>query len=265
MERKDCMSHFRLCTRLLALLLVLSVCPVIALGAEITIDDRVRFEDGNTTITWTDDGDGGPYALGYECLDNSGMDQGFWASGNQEDSTTSSRSYTFPDLVPGYAYTIYLFGNEVSTTANIQVPSASTFEDGLLKASSVKVSLGYRTYQEGNNSPQKADGFTASDMNKHMSDTYYGLYYELSLPRLSHARDYNVLVTITAPNGFVMSAHSEQYVFSTGVGFTHFLKFMGSSFFDFLMDRAGEIPVGTYTVNTYFNGMIANTQTFRVR
>ena len=251
-------------TVILTLLLVL--CCYTAMAADsIEFPNAPVFDSGYVTVSWTDSKNMGPYSLGYFCLDSSDMNQGFWACGDRNSSTTSSTSLTMMSLLPGRDYLVVIYDkNDDYASTVVSVPAPETFQDEKLKASAVKVSLGLRSGDRSTGKVKKMKQFSASEMNQQMGNQSFGLYYELRLPKLSHARDYLVQLSIVAPNGYVVTLHSEQYTFSTAAGFTHYINFIGGDFFQKLYDVLGGVPTGEYTVETFFNGMLANTQTFRV-
>lgn len=249
---------------LLALLLALPL----AAQADITIDPQVAVVNGRVTVAWTDSENNGPYMVGYQYYDesSSAVQTAFWAGGDQASSTTEKKQFTFDYLLPGHQYLVDVFTeNGDEDSAVITVPAAEEFVDGKLKASSVRTSVDYRYMKVGGDSIGSLDQLKASDMVQHIEDRYYGMRYEITLPVLAYARDYFVQIAMYAPNGYCETVHTSQYEFSTGVGFTHYLRLMGVDFFADMYDKNGDIPVGDYTIELYFNGMLANTRTFKVR
>lgn len=250
-------------------LLVLTMLLALPMAAQayIDIDPDIRTDDGLATLYWTASDGSAPFMLGYRYVPEDGSDQlAFWAGDDEETSTTKNNYFTFKTLLSGHQYYVQVFNDAGDIDgATITIPDYGEFEDGKLKAKSVRTSVDYRRIKKGSDSVGSVDQLTASDMMKNMENYYYGLRYEITLPELAYARDYFVQIAMTAPNGYMQTVHTSQYTFSTGTGFTHYLRFMGEAFFLNLYNNFGEIPVGTYTIELYFNGMLANTRTFRIR
>ena len=253
---------------ILAALVVLTLLPIAGLaGSGIDIDTNPVFENGYAFVTWTDSNSAGPYTVGYMLYDDDGTTQrAFLANGTREASATQKTSYTLKTLIPGHTYIIGVIdkdGNE--TDEVITVPAASEFVDGKLKAQSVTVSTDPMYARSLNSSIQGLKRFVANDMIAHIEQYYYGLSYEIRLPKLAYDREYLVQIELTAPNGYSETIYSDPYVFGSGPRYKHSSKFLADGYFHRLYDTTGDIPVGTYTLRLFLNGMLANTKEFKVR
>ena len=256
---------------LLAVLILAGlVLPVSAFASQyggITIDTNVTVENGRVRISWTDRIGCGPYSVIYEYYDGSDTPQcRFWAGSDEASSTTSDTSFVFESLIAGHQYYIYVLGqNNVYDIRQITVPETPSFEDGKLNASQIRVVTDYKCYRIKSQSMESLKGLNSADIKQHMEDRAYGFRYEITLPQLAYARDYFVQMAMFAPNGYEQIVHYSQYEFSTGKGFTHYLKLVGDNFFANLYNTCGDIPTGTYRIELYFNGMLAHTKEFTVK
>ena len=50
----------------------------------------------------------------------------------------------------------------------------------------------------------------------------------------------------------------------TGNQFRHYFVFTGEGFFPDMYRKNGNVPAGYYTADLFFNGMLVNSQRFRV-
>ena len=254
---------------LLAVLAVVMLAWPLGAAAEgtITVNPDVRVDNGRVTVSWTDSGNNGPYSVIYEHYDGSSTKQArFWARDAEADSTTSATSMVLETLLPGHQYYVYVLGQGSALGVElITVPAAPAFEDGKLNASQIRVGVDFKCLRLNTNSTESLQALSSADIKQHIDDRAYGMRYEISLPQLAYARDYFVQIAMFAPNGYEQIVHCSQYEFSTGKGFTHYLKLLGASFFDNLYSVTGDVPAGTYRVELYFNGMLAHTKSFTVR
>jgi|GEM_PF-1273952 len=244
-----------------------SAAPAASAGErEFSVNPTVQFDSGLTTVSWVDTAENGPYQVAYMYYDGSDVVQsGIWAGGDMEGSTTSQKSFQTRYLAPGNQYVITVFDKDnMIAEGIITMPEKEEFVDGKFKASSVRVSTEYRYIRAEGEKPRAIERLTASDMMAHMADQQFGLYYRIDLPELAYARDYLVQLVLYAPNGYTYTENCTQHVFSQGTGFYYSQNFIGNTFFARMYEKNGVIPAGTYTAELYFNGMLANTKTFKV-
>ena len=229
------------------------------------VSSSIRFDGGYTDVFWTDSANNGPYRVAFRYYDGGNTVQtGFWAGGNEAGSTTSQKTFRLEQLVPGSRYTILVFDQDDNLAQKeITLPAAEQFVDGKLKASSVRISTEYRSIING--SVRTVNKLSAGDMMAHMDDREYGLYYQINLPELAYERDYFVQILFRAPNGYCETQFYGRHVFSKGNKFYYSLNCIGDDFFADMYEKNGVIPSGTYQVELYFNGMLANTKTFTVQ
>ena len=261
MKKKIAFSAFLLA------LCVLVPLACLASGRDFSIDPNIEFNGGHTLVRWTDSDNAAPYTVAYLCADECGSEQQFLAAGGSlETAVTNNQYYELGDLIPGHDYYIVIFdkNSEMAQTL-ISLPAAEEFEDGKLKASSVRVSMEPRRYRLENGSIQGVDRLVASEIAANAESWLYGVYYEITLPELAYDRDYFVQVALRSPDGFLETVFAGQNVFGTGVGWSHYLRITGTGFFYDLLGNNGSIPVGDYTAELYLNGMLANTRQFKVR
>ena len=238
------------------------------------INTGITADSGRFTITWEDSANAAPYQLTFEYVDesSSATQCSFWAGDDEQESTTSRKSYTFRYLIPGKTYKFTVKDcNGVKTSRTLTLPSPSSFVDGKLKSSSIKVSTKYR-YMESSADPSDTKDlskFSADKMMSNMTNAgyHYGLYYRISLPQLATSREFFTTIAFYAPNGFVHTevARDVSYSsFNNASGSYCYWNCTGTRFFDLLYEKNGTIPTGTYTVELYWDGMLVKSTTFTV-
>ena len=235
---------------------------------EFEISSSVSMNHGWATVSWTDSENKGPYKVYYRYADGINDNQlWFWAGGNESESTTSSKSFTSENLIPGKQYVIAVEdgdGNEIQKT--VRIPDAPSFVDGKLQASSLKVKLAPRFLPRSS-----ADAKSAKTLNKFVSSqmdfvsNYYGLRLEISHPQLGKERHYPCLIAFYAPNSFVWSYYDPDFNMATfqNGGSTYYYC-VGTGFFDEVNETFGSMVRGSYRVEVFFDGMYVGSNTFNV-
>ena len=238
------------------------------------ISSNVTTDTGRYTITWEDSANAGPYQLTYQYVDESSnaVQCNFWAGPSEKDSTTTSKSYTYLYLIPGKTYKFTVEDSKgVKTSRVITLPTPSSFVDGKLKSSSIKVSWKYRYMESGMayEDARSLSKFSAAEMMTNMTNSgyRYGLYYRIDLPQLAKSRNFYTTIAFYAPNGFAsaeVSGDTSYSSFNNASGSYCAWHCAGTGFFDLLYEKNGTIPTGTYTVELYWDGMFVKSTTFTV-
>ena len=238
------------------------------------ISSNVTTDTGRYTITWEDSANAGPYQLTYQYVDESApaVQCNFWAGPSEKDSTTTSKSYTYLYLIPGKTYKFTVEDSKgVKTSRVITLPTPSSFVDGKLKSSSIKVSWKYRYMESGMayEDARSLSKFSAAEMMTNMTNSgyRYGLYYRIDLPQLAKSRNFYTTIAFYAPNGFAsaeVSGDTSYSSFNNASGSYCAWHCAGTGFFDLLYEKNGTIPTGTYTVELYWDGMFVKSTTFTV-
>ena len=238
------------------------------------ISSNVTTDTGRYTITWEDSANAGPYQLTYQYVDESSnaVQCNFWAGPSEKDSTTTSKSYTYLYLIPGKTYKFTVEDSKgVKTSRVITLPTPSSFVDGKLKSSSIKVSWKYRYMESGMayEDARSLSKFSAAEMMTSMTNSgyRYGLYYRIDLPQLAKSRNFYTTIAFYAPNGFAsaeVSGDTSYFSFNNASGSYCAWHCAGTGFFDLLYEKNGTIPTGTYTVELYWDGMFVKSTTFTV-
>ena len=238
------------------------------------ISSNVTTDTGRYTITWEDSANAGPYQLTYQYVDESSnaVQCNFWAGPSEKDSTTTSKSYTYLYLIPGKTYKFTVEDSKgVKTSRVITLPTPSSFVDGKLKSSSIKVSWKYRYMESGMayEDARSLSKFSAAEMMTNMTNSgyRYGLYYRIDLPQLAKSRNFYTTIAFYAPNGFAsaeVSGDTSHSSFNNASGSYCAWHCAGTGFFDLLYEKNGTIPTGTYTVELYWDGMFVKSTTFTV-
>ena len=238
------------------------------------INTGITADSGRFTITWEDSANAGPYQLTYQYVDeaSTAVQCNFWAGTGEQDSTTSNKFYTFLHLIPGKTYKFTVKdSNGVKTSRTLTLPAPSSFVDGKLKASSIKVSKKYRYMESGMayEDAKSLSKFNAAEMMTNMTNSgyRYGLYYRIDLPQLAKSRNFYTAIAFYAPNGFAMtevSGDTSYSSFNNASSSSRYWYCAGTGFFDLLYEKNGTIPTGTYTVELYWDGMFVKSTTFTV-
>lgn len=253
----------------LALLAALVCVPLTAsAGTTVTLADSVSYSAGRTTISWTVEGDAlSKYIVIGVALYGDAEQKMFLIE------ETSGTSATAVRMIPDVTYGIYVTDEEYNILGykEYTMPDSVTFEDGLLKNTSVKVSIDPVKLHAGgarNKNTKKINSFRAAEIASGLQDgSYsYGVKYTMKMPQLAKARDFYVTVAFEAPNGFIWTEVAENVTFDrVNNGYQTLWYYMiGDNFFSSLYDKAGQILLGEYKIYLYWDGMYVNTTTFKV-
>lgn len=227
----------------------------------------VSMNRGRVTVSWTDSANNSPYKVLCQYVGVSGITQpNYWAGGDESGSTTYAKSFTIDQLAPGRAYRIEVRdcnNNSIYHTYNL--PTPATFEDGKLKASSIKVSISPRQKLKSSDkqSASSISSLRASDIIANRSSKEYGFRYDIDYPQLAYSRNYFTQIVITAPNGYLETEEYRSIDYDSGYSGRYWYM-LGEWTFKMLYDKNSVIPTGTWTVELYWDGMFVNRSTFRV-
>lgn len=95
-------------------------------------------------------------------------------------------------------------------------------------------------------------------------DSRYGADVLLTYPTLVSGREFKALVSITAPNGTVMTDLVTEVFLPGDSSSFHFGFHDMTAYFSLLEERFSGVPSGMYTWSLYFDGMYVSSQTFRI-
>ena len=250
---------------LLAVLALGCVCTSAHAATTASLNNYVRYDLGVTTISWSvSGGEASPYKIVLQVINNGPSAQTRWNLG-----TTNSHSFQTTECIPGKSYRISLYGSDGSKLdeKDYTMDYPVTFEDGRLKASSVKISIENRKMKPGSD-PKKISALRASEIMAGLDDksAYYGVKYQMKMPQLAKGRSFFVTLAFESPDGYLYVERATEITFdrvSNGYQ-TLWWKLAGNNFFDALYDQTGTIPRGTYTIYLYWDGMWVNTINFKV-
>lgn len=246
--------------------LLLWVSAAVADSAKYTLSDTIRYEKGMSTISWTVEGSAEKVKV-VACLDtgNESVKQKAFLVGE-----TSGRSIKTEYLAPGQSYTIFLLDADFNMLAVkvCKVPDVPVFADGLLKDTSVKVTLEKREYPLDTQKPKKVSQLSAKAIAEDLTNgkKYYGVKYHMQMPKLAKPRTFFVTLVFEAPNGFMTVERAKDLTFDRVDGGyqTLWWEIAGPEFFYDLYNANESIPTGTYKIHLYWDGMKVNTSTFDV-
>ncbi len=251
---------------LLSLVLLLAAFLPAAAGADtaVKLADDVRSRDGKVTISWHVTGTGVSSFKVYAKFSSGDSKQTRYLIG-----MTSSNSITTGRLMPGKRYEITVtdvLGNQLGSKS-YKMPKEGKFKDSKLKSSSVKVTI-TPMKQSGSSKPKKATlkAKTIKKAVKKNGDAY-SVKYHIKMPRLTKDRSFFVSIFIQAPNDFMKCALAQDVDFdkvSNGYQ-TLWLDMLDTDFFPDLYEATKEIPSGKYKITMYWDGMLVNSSTFKVK
>ena len=161
---------------------------------------------------------------------------------------------------------VYAIGEYVSE----QYDAEYRFEDGKLKASSVKITLKPAKMKIGGTMKKdlkEIKEFKASEIIDAIKkgETYYGLKYIMKMPQLKKSRKFYVTLAYESPDGYLMVDKADSLTFDrVNNGYQTLTVFTGEAFFGYLYKLIEDIPKGTYKVHLFWDGMKVQTKTFKV-
>lgn len=255
---------------LLALLATVFACvPLTAsAGTSVTLADGVSYSAGTTTISWTVEGDAlSTYVVIGEAINGDVKQQMF------KIAETPSNSATTAELIPGKSYRIYVANSDLNILdyKEYTMPDPVTFQDGLLKDTSVKITAEPVKLHAGGNvakNTKKINSLKAGEIMSGLQDgSYtYGMKYTMKMPQLAKPRNFFVTVAFEAPNGFLWTEVKQDETFDrVNNGYQTLWYYMiGDTFFQLLNKNAGQIPQGEYKIHLFWDGMYVNTTAFNV-
>ena len=188
----------------------------------------------------------------------------------------NAKQVTIAYLVPGctYRFIVYASANYNYITLvdeYITVPATSTFVDGKLSASAIKTTISFRckTAYTHDSTATSVDYFSASEIRnayEPQNKKHYGIKYEITYPKLATTRTYNTMIVYRCPNGYchAYGEGDEEYTAFAYSGGRKWWHIHGFGLWNRLLNDCGYIPSGTYYVDLYWDGMLVNTNSFRV-
>ena len=247
--------------------LLLAVLPVALAGGdeddddEIVINTSVKMNSsGGVTISWsgTDDGN---YVVWYEYVNES-------ADAAQtliRAAETDEESVTLYSLIPGAQYRIEVSDEEGREgSALIRVPKRGTVSSK--RKMSIKVIPKYRPDEWEDARTLKTKSASAMERNKE-EGYQYGIDYQTTYYSSGKKVKHKALFALYAPNGYAWSCPGDftlPYMDTRYVNVKTFYGFFGETFFEWLLEENGEIPVGTYKLEIYLEGRFYKSATFKV-
>lgn len=227
------------------------------------LSSKISTNLGRVTVTWVDSDSNAPYKVLAQYQGDPNVRQPNYIEG--EDLYTTS--FTLEDLLPGRTYTVEVrdcYG--ISTKRTYTLPEAATFEDGKLKAKSIKVSIEPRRKESNQEfkEAKKINGLVANDIINNMDSYDYGFRYQVKNPNLAYSRYFFTQVAVIAPNGFTEVELYSDYDFGRDYS-GRYWYLLGDTAFDMIYKMNSAIPSGQWTVELYWDGMLVNQSTFNVK
>ena len=247
--------------------LILCVCLLPAASAEttVTLNDKVVYDCGHTTISWTVSGDEADIYYVFIIP---------IADGSAEQcivrvAETHGHSCQTIEFLPGRSYWVAVTNGSyyILDEKEYTLPEAEPFADGKLTSSTIRITMEPRKALSNGNI-REINSLKASDIIAGAQDesAYYGVRYQMRMPQLIKPRTFFVTLAFEAPNGYLYVERATDITFDQVVdGYqTLWWNIAGADFFLNLYNDNGDVPAGTYTVYMYWDGMWVNTSTFNV-
>ena len=226
------------------------------------LNETVKTDKGRVTISWEDSENNSPYSVSYEYVGKGNAVQ----SQYREDKTYS-KSCTIGDLIPGKTYRIGVTDCKGKTVYHTySLPTPSTFEDGLLKASSIKVKIELKQKNDSasDTTASNISELRAADIIANRGKKEYGFRYSMDYPKLARSRSYHTQIAITAPNDFLECELNEDVEYGAEYSGRYYYL-LGDWTFWKIYYLSSSIPKGTWKVDLYWDGMHVNQSTFEVK
>lgn len=242
---------------------------IIAIGIILLVlSTNISMNKGRSTVSWTDSANNAPYEVAYECVGSGSVSHpSYWAGGDQASSTTYSKSFTIDYLIPGKTYIIKIYDcNNQRITKTYTIPSASTFVDGKLSASSINISLKprYKAYGTSDSSASSISQLQASTIMSNINSKEYGFRFDIDYPQLAYSRTYFTQIAIIAPNGYTECEVHKSVDYESAYSGRYY-DMIGDWTFAKMYEYNSTIPSGTWTVELYWDGMFVKSATFTVQ
>ena len=231
------------------------------------LSDTIVYREGVSTISWTVQGSRISCDVIMEAV-NGNSKQHRWNLGSGTSSVKTSM------LMPGKTYQITLVetdSSEILDEKTYTMPRASTFEDGRLKNTSVKVTIELRKLDAGKprSEAKKVSSLSADKIINSIRNggESYGFKYQMRMPTLAKPRSFYVTIYIESPDGFLEAEIWSDMEFKrvSGGYQTIWYYMLGDDYFENLYKITGDIPSGNYTVTMFWDGMYVNQSTFKVK
>ena len=242
------------------LLLLLSLCPALAEGPELSGCELT--ENGYVCVTWDDPGQNGPYRLIYSTAVSDDPDspeqkmRSRWVA----ESGITGRSCTFIDCIPGVSYWFEL-EDSLGNTALKRMTAGEKIK--IREFATTRLYAKCRSQENGK--LRSEDGFSAAVLSAPSSDSpEYGLYLRFTHDQISRATDYVGLLAVTDPNGVPMTVDIDIWPVARNSTETACEFCDLSWYWNTLIKEYGSVPKGTYTAELYLNGFYAAGGSFTV-
>ncbi len=178
--------------------------------------------------------------------------------------STQDTSYVFNDLVPGYDYTFYVYGDTkelMDNKTSIKIEEADPFTARNFKKKSLE--LYYSNHGENfwNTKRTKITKFTLNDLNKADVTRDYSLVLGFGVGAADQDSVWKATICITSPNDNILV-----YNTTCDIGKDAYSTFrLVLTINGIMRDCANLNEKGTYTIRLYFNGQPAAKMNFSVK
>jgi len=260
----------------LSLLILLAVCCMASAASaekKVSLHDDLPFVNGMTTISWdVNEASTTRYVVNYKVINNGTAVQSTMKAGRTYDNSVETAG-----IIPGKCYEITvsdIMGNVLDQKA-YRMDDAETYTDGNLKNTSIKVYVKPSMMEYGKE-PKQVSGLKVKDITKGLDEllklsgtgTFYGVKYQMSLPRATKERSVFITLAFESPDGYLY-VDKTTYVTveksSSNSWQNLSWKIAGENFFLNLYQENQSIPAGKYSTHLYWDGKWVNTSHFTVK
>ena len=246
---------------------ILLTCVLVNAAAADTLQiaEAVYQNNGKVHLAWTDDAQRESYLVTSFCVEPNG---GANVQIAQEKVTgTSCDVLALPGTTMAFAVSVE--GAEASETTQVEIPVQPVRD--------FKVSGNVQLLRSLYEKTTRMNSFSAYELKDWVSGVLSGsvdssvdsylLRLNFAMPMLRTARLFDVVVTMEAPNGFVVDMmYEKQSEFNdlyTRVDWCYDIPVTYAMYQ--VYSNLGEIPTGKYTVRMFFDGLLATTSNFTIK
>ena len=250
----------------LAALLIACVPAFAAAETRAELNDKITYDKGHTTISWTVSGDdpGTWYVLGKVTGNGKAEQQSFLIG------MTDKHEVQTVQMIPGKKYEVELLDGSFITRATkvYEMPKAKDFKDKTLRSKSIMIRV-TPVKRKSLDDPKEVKALKADSIVKAAQggSTRYGVKYHIRMPQLVKTRKFFVTIAFESPDGFLKTVCADAITFEkVSHGYqTLWFNMLGDNYFDDMYKTENRIETGTYRVYTFWDGMMVKTMKFKVQ
>ena len=246
---------------------ILLTCVLVNAAAADTVQvaEAVYQNNGKVHLEWTGDTQSEAYLVTSFCVEPNG---GASVQIAQEKVTGTSCDVL---ALPGTSmeFAVSVDGTETSERTRVDIPVQSLRDFKVTGNVQLLRTLYEKTTRMNSFSAYELKEWVSGVLSGNLDSTsdQYLLRLNFAMPMLRMARLFDVVVTLEAPNGFVVDMmYEKQSEFNdlyTRVDWCYDIPVTYAMYQ--VYSNLGEIPTGKYTVRMFFDGLLATTSNFTIK